>query len=205
MDNQTYNHVLRSWLTAQASLSHLPASIQDKVDTEVLAVSSILHDLGWSKNPALISANKRFEVDGADVSREFLKREGKGDWNERRVQLVWDAIALHTTRDINLYKEPEVWLTSVGILAELAGPAAAIRTVGADRVAVTQGEWDGIAKEFPRKGLREYFKGVIVGFCATKPSTTYQNFMGDYGERYLQGYTRDGKKVVDFYDANLLE
>jgi len=205
MDNQTYNHVLRSWLTAQASLSHLPASVQKGVDIEVLAVSTILHDLGWSNNSALVSVDKRFEVDGAEVAREFLKREGEGNWNERRIQLVWDAIALHTTRDISLHKEREVWLTSLGILAELVGPEVAINLIGPGKIAVTQKEWDEIAAEYPRQGFRSFFNGVMIGFCASKPKTTYQNFMGDYGEKFLEGYSRDGKKMVDFLDANLLE
>jgi hypothetical protein len=37
------------------------------------------------------SKDKRFEVDGANVAREFLKREGETD--ERKLQLAWDAIA----------------------------------------------------------------------------------------------------------------
>ncbi|KAF2792675.1 hypothetical protein K505DRAFT_326002 [Melanomma pulvis-pyrius CBS 109.77] len=205
MNDHTYNHVLRSWLTAQASLSHLPTSVQDGVDTEVLAVSAILHDLGWSNNSALISPTTRFEVNGADVAREFLKREGKGNWSERRIQLVWDAIALHTTRDINLYKEREVWLTSVGIVAELVGPEVAIETYGGERVAVKQEEWDGIAAVFPRKGLRDFFNGVMIGLCASKPDTTYQNFVGDYGDRYLANYSTEGKKTIDFLNANMLE
>jgi len=206
MNNHTYNHVLRSWLVAQASLSHLPPSIQAGVDTEVLAVSSILHDLGWSNNSALISADKRFEVDGANTAREFLQREGGSTWDERRIQLVWDAIALHTTRDINLYKEREVWLTSLGILAELVGPAVAIQSFGADRVAVKQEEWDAISVEFPRKGLRSFFEGTMIGLCASKPSATWLNFVGDYGEKFLEGnYSRVGHKVIDFMEKNMLD
>ncbi|EGU77363.1 hypothetical protein FOPG_18088 [Fusarium oxysporum f. sp. conglutinans race 2 54008] len=205
MDDQTYNHVMRSWLVGQASISHLPSNVTANVDLEAFAVSAILHDLGWSKNPDIISLDKRFEVDGADAARYFLLREGQGTWGEHRIQLVWDAIALHTSRDIALYKQSEVWMTSIGILSELVGPNVTLPMFGPERVAVKQDEWDRISKEFPRTGLRQFFRDVMIGLCTSKPSTAYNNFMADYGEAYVEGYTEVGKRVIDFLEANMLE
>lgn len=205
MDTQTFNHVMRSWLVGQASISHLLSNITKNVDLEAFAVSIILHDLGWSKNPEIISKDKRFEVDGANVARDFLLREGEGDWNEQRVQLVWDAIALHTSRDIALYKQNEVWMTSVGILSELVGPNVTLGMFGPEKVATKQEEWDAISKEFPRTGLRQFFRDVMIGLCTSKPSTTYNNFMADYGEAYVPGYTEVGKRTIDFLEANMKE
>ncbi|KAF2874273.1 hypothetical protein BDV95DRAFT_604459 [Massariosphaeria phaeospora] len=207
MDTHTYNHVLRSWLVGQATISHLPPnSTTGPIDLEAFAISAILHDLGWSPNPALISPDKRFEVDGANVAREFLRREGdEGAWPEARLQLVWDAIALHTSRDIALYKQPEVWLTSLGILAELVGPSVAVPLFGPDRVAVTQEEWDEISRVYPRTGLRQFFRDVMIGICTSKPATTYNNFMADYGERYVEGFSEEGKRTIDFLEKNMKE
>ena len=52
-------------------------------------------------------------------SSGFLAREaGDVDWDKHRVQMVWDAIALHATTSIAWHKEPEVVATSYGINAE---------------------------------------------------------------------------------------
>jgi hypothetical protein len=41
------------------------------------------------------SEHDRFEVDGANAARDFLREHGvTGD----ALRIVWDAIALHTTR-----------------------------------------------------------------------------------------------------------
>lgn len=43
--------------------------------------------------------------------RNFLRKlraDGDTAWDDRRMQLVWDAIALHTIFRIVKYKEPEV-------------------------------------------------------------------------------------------------
>jgi hypothetical protein len=74
-----------------------------------------------SNNTEIVSNDKTFEVDGANAAREFLQREAGWGWNKHRVQLVWDAIALHTNRDVTPYKELEVTYTSVGTFTELAG------------------------------------------------------------------------------------
>jgi len=96
-----YNHVMRSWLFAVL----IAARAKPAPDAELLAVSAILHDLGLTDR---YSAEERFEVDGANAARSFLKERGIP---AQQLQLVWDAIALHTTRSIALHKEPEVAMT----------------------------------------------------------------------------------------------
>jgi hypothetical protein len=43
------------------------------------------------------SEHERFEIDGANAARDFLERHGL---SEEHVMTVWDAIALHTTREV---------------------------------------------------------------------------------------------------------
>ncbi len=74
-----FNHVMRSWLFS-AYLSQLEKT---SVDPELLAVASVLHDLGLV--PAFEGA-ERFEVDGANAARTFLRERRVG---EADVQLVW--------------------------------------------------------------------------------------------------------------------
>ena len=106
-----FNHVMRSWLfSVLLSENATPAP-----DPEVLAVSSVLHDLGLTDR---FSAEERFEVDGANAARAFMKERGI---STQRMQLVWDAIALHTTRSIALHKEPEVAMAHSGIAVDVLG------------------------------------------------------------------------------------
>ena len=58
--------------------------------------------------------------------------------------------------------------------------------------------------EFPRQpGMKGYFKDLMVGFCISKPQVTYSNFVGDYGEKYAEGYTRERKKAIDLMEQVL--
>ncbi|EAQ91805.1 hypothetical protein CHGG_00040 [Chaetomium globosum CBS 148.51] len=73
-------------------------TLQSIVDPEVHAVALLLHDLGFERTPnsTIVTLDHRFEVDGAIAARKFIRAHPRGrHWEERRVQLVWDAIALH--------------------------------------------------------------------------------------------------------------
>lgn len=71
-----------------------------------------------------MSPDKVFSVDGANAARNLIRKEGGRGWNDHRIQLVWDAIALHTYIEVSKYKEAEVVLTSAGTYTELFGPAS---------------------------------------------------------------------------------
>src|SRR5215472_17384680 len=90
-----FNHVMRSWLFAvriaeQGKVAH---------DAEVLAVATLLHDLGLAK---AFAGPLRFEVEGANAARRFAQDEGL---DARRAQLIWDGVALNSTLSLALYKE----------------------------------------------------------------------------------------------------
>ena len=71
----------------------------------------------------IVSQDKRFEVDGAHAARRFLKENGNSsEWDKHRLQLVWDAIALHTIGSVVFEKEPECQACSYGIWADFQGP-----------------------------------------------------------------------------------
>jgi hypothetical protein len=58
--------------------------------------------------------------------------------------------------------------------------------------------------EFPREpGMKGYFRDLMVGFCISKPQVTYNNFVGDYGEKYVQNYTREGQRPIDLMEKVL--
>ena len=69
----------------------------------MLAVATILHDLGLTDR---YTAENRFEVDGANAARSFLKGRGI---STQQMQVVWDAIALHP-HDLSLFTKSPKWL-----------------------------------------------------------------------------------------------
>ncbi|KAH7372164.1 hypothetical protein BKA64DRAFT_689234 [Cadophora sp. MPI-SDFR-AT-0126] len=185
-----YNHVVRSWLFGTFIADRIP-HLQGR-DNELHAVAAILHDLGWSKNTDLVSKDKRFEVDSANATRDFLVREGKKEeWDGRRLQLAWDAVALHTTASIAKHKEIEVQACLFGIGTDFAGLG------GSPGGVLTQEVWDGIVKEYPRVGFSNGVKEILCGFCTTKPETTYDTFMADFGAKFVEGYNEEGHRIMD--------
>jgi HD superfamily phosphodiesterase len=106
-----FNHVMRSWLFAVTLARHKGTAH----DEEVLAVATILHDLGLA---AAFNGPLRFEVEGANAARAFAQRLGVDD---RRAQLIWDGVALNSTPSIALHKETEIVLCTAGIGLDWGG------------------------------------------------------------------------------------
>src|SRR5580765_7477736 len=75
-----FNHVMRSWLFA-VSLAQLNRTAHDG---EVVAVATLLHDIGLAE---AFNGPLRFEVEGANAARKFGRSAGLDD---RRCQLIWD-------------------------------------------------------------------------------------------------------------------
>ena len=165
-----FNHAMRSWLFGVL----VAEGARPTPDPELLAVSGILHDLGLTDR---YSAQKRFEVDGANAARAFLKERGIP---AHHIQVVWDAIALHTTRSIALHKEPEVAMTHSGIAVDVIG-------AGLDRI--PQDKVRAILAEFPRLLMKKQFLERLCGVVRQKPATSYDNLLREIGMQYVPGYT----------------
>lgn len=133
---------------------------QLKFDPELLYIGAMFHDLGLTKEYR--SATERFEVDGANAAREFLRQHGI---DQAAIDIVWDAIALHTTPGIPQHKQPEVALVTAGVEMDVLG-------LGYHEVAEAQRE--AIVQAHPRG---DQFKEQIIhafheGF-GHKPETTF--------------------------------
>ena len=164
-----FNHGMRSWLFAvifaqRKGMAH---------DAEVLAVTTILHDVGLAE---AFAGPLRFEVEGANAVRDFARNQGIDD---RRAQLIWDGVALNSTPSISLYKEAEVALATLGIGLDWGG-------FGYDTL--TAAEVAAIGEAFPRLGMKERFTHAVCRIVETRPATTYDNFARDFGERFVPGY-----------------
>ncbi|HEY4381419.1 MAG TPA: HD domain-containing protein [Acidobacteriaceae bacterium] len=165
-----FNHVMRSWLFGVL----LSEGARSAPDPELLAVAAVLHDLGLTDR---YTAENRFEVDGANAAREFLKDRSI---SPQQTQVVWDAIALHTTPTLALHKEPEVAMTHSGIAVDVLG-------AGLDRI--PQDKQRAILVEFPRLAFKDQFKECLCSVVRRKPATTVDNILRDFGIRYVEGFT----------------
>jgi hypothetical protein len=87
-----------------------------KYDPELLYVGAMFHDIGLTD--AYGDSPLRFEVDGANAARDFLRSYGVP---EASVETVWDAIALHTTPGIPEHKKAEVALVTAGVEMDVLG------------------------------------------------------------------------------------
>jgi hypothetical protein len=192
-DDMSFNHIYRSWVFGTLIASKLPEFAT--VDLEVYAVSAILHDLAWDYKSTFSTPDKRFEVDGANAAREFLRREAP-EWDSRKRQLVWDAIALHTTASIARYKEPEVALCHFGILADFIGPAF-------PGGIISKADFSAVIKELPRLDFKEGVTQILCNLCVHKPGTTYDTFAREFGIRFVNGYEvpSELERILNAIDA----
>ncbi|KAI1086547.1 hypothetical protein F5B19DRAFT_478836 [Rostrohypoxylon terebratum] len=183
-----FKHQMRSWLFGSIIIN-ANETLKNTVDIEVQAVGAILHDLGWdtSPNSPVYTYDHRFEVDGAIASRNFIEKYGNENWDARRTQLVWDAIALHTTRGISYYKEPEVRLVGMGIAVDYdkSGPG------------ITVENFNRVISLYPDDDLKKATNDTFIYICATKPAETYDNQLQPWGERYVANYSTKGNLRID--------
>lgn len=87
-----------------------------KYDAELLYIGCLFHDMGLT--PQYSSRDKRFEVDGANAARDFLKIHGIA---KQDIDLVWTAIALHTTVAIPEFMDPVIALVTAGVEMDVLG------------------------------------------------------------------------------------
>ncbi|HEY6616790.1 MAG TPA: hypothetical protein VIZ32_19800 [Vicinamibacterales bacterium] len=164
-----FNHAMRSWLFA-AKIGQLKGI---DCDLEVVAVGTILHDIGLS---ASVSGSNRFEVNGAGAALSFVKERGLSN---RRAQLMWDLVALNSTPSIALHKEAEVALGTMGIGLDYGGFGFEL---------IPSADMSEILEAFPRLKMKDKFTETCCRLVAAKPETSFDNFLRDFGERFVPGY-----------------
>jgi HD domain len=137
-----------------------------KFDPELLYASAMFHNVGLM--PAYSSATERFEVDGANAARSFLLGHGI---NPMDVDLVWTAIALHTTPGIPQDMHPVIALVTAGVEMDVLGINYGLFDEGAR---------EAVVKEFPR--TPQFKEDILQAFydgIKHKPETTFGNVKAD--------------------------
>ena len=164
-----FNHAMRSWLFAEM-IGHTKGI---EYDREVVAIGTILHDIGLTAGAA---GPNRFEVNGANAALSFIAGRGLTD---RRAQLIWDLIALNSTPSLALHKEREVAVGTMGIGLDYGGFGFEL---------IPSADMTSILNAFPRLKMKDKFAETCCRLVKAKPETSSDNFLRDFGERFVPGY-----------------
>ncbi|WP_322014313.1 HD domain-containing protein [Paraburkholderia sp. J12] len=137
-----------------------------KFDRELLYAGAMFHDIGLMHDHS--SEKERFEVDGANAARDFLKSRGI---SQQDIDLVWAAIALHTTPGIPEHMHPVIALVTAGVEMDV---------LGLTYHQYSDAEREAVVHAHPRT---EHFKeDIIQAFydgIHHKPATTFGNVKAD--------------------------
>jgi hypothetical protein len=136
-------------------------------DPELLYAGAMFHDLGLTEG--FHGSSLRFEVDGANAARDFLRSHGIP---EADVHKVWTSIALHTTPGIPEFLHPEAALLHV---------AAGMDVAGRSYDQFTDEEREAVIAAYPRD---DNFKQLIIDTLyeglKDRPATTFGTFNDDF-------------------------
>ena len=135
-------------------------------DPELLYAGAMFHDMGLT--PKHSSDQERFEVDGANAARDFLRSH---DITQSDIDTVWTAIALHTTPGIPRHMHPVVALVTVGVEMDVLGLSYQEYSDAA-RKAVVEAHPRG--NHFKEDIIRSFYDGI-----KRKPDTTFGNVKAD--------------------------
>jgi hypothetical protein len=137
-----------------------------KFDPELLYAAAMFHDMGLIHRHS--SVHERFEVDGANAARGFLRSHGIA---QHDIDTVWTAIALHTTPGIPQHMHPVVALLTAGVEMDV---------LGIDYAAFGDAERAAVVRIHPRD--TSFKEDIIQAFydgIRHKPETTFGNVKAD--------------------------
>ena len=137
-----------------------------RFDPELLYAGAMFHDMGLTHQHS--SADERFEVDGANVARDFLRSHGIA---QQDIDTVWTAIALHTTPGIPQHMHPVVALVTAGVEMDVLGLAYS---------EYSDAERKAVVHVHPRSA--RFKEDIIQAFYdgnKHKPETTFGNVNAD--------------------------
>jgi hypothetical protein len=137
-----------------------------KYNPELLYIGAMFHDMGLI--PSYSSPDLRFEVDGANAARDFLKSYGIP---ERDIEDVWASIALHTTPGIPEFMRPTIALVTSGVEMDVLGIAFQD---------FSHEQREHVVSHHPREvNFKENIIDHFAGGIIKKPLTTFGNVKAD--------------------------
>ncbi|KJQ52587.1 cyanamide hydratase [Microbacterium sp. SA39] len=166
------NHVLRSWLWAEAF-----AIVEDRgdIDHELLYVSTMLHDIGIV--PEFDNVHLSYEEAGGHVAVALATGAG---WDAGRSHRALEVIVRHNWPSVDPAMDVEGYLLEIGTGLDISGarpdalPAPFIEEVVAEypRLQLAQEFGDGVVDQAERKphtAAHRLVAGGVVGKLANHP------------------------------------
>src|ERR1700720_148732 len=155
------SHCLRTYIFGSLAVRGIGRPV---VDEEAAFCGAVLRDLGLVPP---YRGDTRFEVDGAEAARDFCVNH---QVSPERADVVWQAIALHTSPGIPTRLAGEIALVHLGAGLDFLG-------LGLDQVPPQVLE--GILEKYPRMRFKTEFKDLLVEHCQRNPAAQVLNWPDD--------------------------
>jgi hypothetical protein len=168
-------HCLRTYIFGSLAVRRLGHPVADE---EAAFCAALLHDLGLIPP---YRRDNRFEIDGADAARDFC---AKHQVSPERADLVWKAIALHTSPGIPTRLAGEIALVHLGAGLDFLG-------LGLDQVPPQVLE--EILEKYPRMKFKSQFRDLLVEHCQHNPAAQVLTWTDDVAR--TAGCTLHGKAI----------
>jgi hypothetical protein len=172
-----YHHSRRVFLFG--SLQSRKHGIQP--DAELLYIAALFHDTGLV--PPYRGTTQRFELDSADAAKSFLTTNG---FSDAEADVVWTAIALHTTPEVPYKMAPVIAATTAGVETDVLG----IRLDS-----LSQNEIDAVTTVHPRPDFKNEILQAFADGFQERPDTTFGTVNADVLDHFVPNFHR-----IDFVD-----
>ena len=129
-------------------------------------------------------AAQRFELDSAAAAKSFLKTRG---FSDAEADVVWTAIALHTTPEVPYKMAPEIAATTAGVETDVLGMRLDI---------LAQNEIDAVTSVHPRPNFKNEILQAFTDGFKERPDTTFGTVNADVLEHFVPGF-----RHTDFVDV----
>lgn len=160
-DDTLFNHSRRVFLWG--SLKAAARGLE--VDPELAYVGGLFHDLGLTS--AYATKDRRFELDGAEATRNFLLEHDRSEQDARN---VWLAIALHTTPEVPLQLTPETAVVTLGVETDV---------LGLDLDEITDEQRAEVVAAHPRPDFKNRILQAFHQGMVNRPDTTFGTMNDD--------------------------
>ncbi len=177
-DELIYNHSRRVFVFGSLQAERMGL----QPNPELLYVAALFHDLGLVQ--LYQNEDQRFELDGAEHARAFLASHGH---STAEADIVWAAIALHTTPEIPYHMAPEIAATTAGVETDVLGLRLDKLTV--DEIAA-------VTAAHPRPQFKNRILHAFTDGFKDRPDTTFGTVNADVLEHFVPGY-----RHIDFVDV----
>ena len=146
-------------------------------DLELLYAGAMFPDIGLTERYR--GSMLRFEVDGANAARDFLRERGA---DEESIRKVWLGIALHTTPGVPEFLDPEIALVTAGVETDVLG-------IGRD--ALTPEALQAVTAAHPRPDFKRRILKAFTDGNVHRPRSTFGNVNADVLEHFDDTFVRD--------------